>query len=295
VEVGCGKGDFLRRLVKAAGPRSRGFGFDPSYVGPKTALGGRLAFRDRFYDRSCADVPVDVVICRHVIEHVAEPTELLGAVREALGRWPHARVFFETPCVEWILRNRVVWDFFYEHCSLFTRDSLRTAFECSGFGVEAVGNVFHGQYLWLEAVPGDESCPSHVYAGSIPVLAADYAGAEQRLIDHWNSVVARLRSHGRVALWGAGAKGTTFANLVDPDCRHISCVVDLNPHKQGKFLPGTGHPIVAPAELPPSNISAAIVLNPNYSGEISHLLRQLASHVRVVDLMAGSLDHEAPY
>jgi len=46
-----------------------------------------------------------------------------------------------------------------------------------------------------------------------------------------------LRQHGKVALWGAGAKGATFANLLDPECSLLDCVVDINPNKQGRFIP----------------------------------------------------------
>src|SRR5207249_64095 len=40
VEVGCGKGHFLRKLVEYPSARNRGVGFDPSYTGPSTELNG---------------------------------------------------------------------------------------------------------------------------------------------------------------------------------------------------------------------------------------------------------------
>lgn len=50
-------------------------------------------------------------------------------------------------------------------------------------------------------------------------------------------------------------------NLVDPNGTLIDCVVDINPRKQGHHLPGTGHPIVAPAELPLRGIQRAVLMN----------------------------------
>ncbi|MBS7351129.1 MAG: class I SAM-dependent methyltransferase [Comamonas sp.] len=155
VEVGCGKGQFLRKLVTYPGANNIGYGFDPSYVGPTSDLGGKLQFCICYYDESCTDIATDVVVCRHVIEHVPEPVEILRSVRAALASSPKARVFFETPCVEWILRHRVIWDFFYEHCSLFTAQSLGLAFRRAGFVVERVEHIFGGQYLWLEARVAD--------------------------------------------------------------------------------------------------------------------------------------------
>ncbi len=285
VEVGCGKGHFLRKLVAASGSGNRGFGFDPSYVGPDTDLDGRLVFRRCFYDASCRDVPADVVVCRHVIEHVPDPNRLLRAVRSALANAPHARVFFETPCVEWVLRNRVVWDFFYEHCSLFSSASLRLAFERTGFTVERVTHVFGGQYLWLEARPSAATvpvCPSPG-ASATALLAHDFGIDEHRLRNAWMTRLADLKLQGKLALWGAGAKGVTFANLVDPDRVTLDCVVDVNPNKQNCFIPGTGHRIVAPDALSDRDVRNVILMNPNYRQENLQLLQAAGSDANLLD------------
>ena len=284
VEVGCGKGHFLRKLVLFPGADNRGFGFDPTYVGPQTDLAGRLLFRRCFYDASCSDVVADFVVCRHVIEHVPDPLLLLRAVRAALDHSPDARVFFETPCVEWILHHQVLWDFFYEHCSLFSQASLRLAFERCGFVVEQVQHVFGGQYLWLEARLSNESVPRPTaVAGAIPRLAHAYGAGEQLLRRTWLSRLDALKAGGKLALWGAGAKGVTFANLVDPDCSSLDCVVDINPNKQGCFIPGTGHAIVAPGALVQRDVRNIILMNPNYAHENRVLLAAAGCDANLID------------
>lgn len=283
VEVGCGKGQFLSKLVGYPGANNRGFGFDPSYVGPDTELDGRLVFRRCYYDDTCTDVAADVVVCRHVIEHVPEPMALLRSVRAALGHSPNARVFFETPCVEWILRNRVVWDFFYEHCSLFSASSLSAAFERSGFSVERVEHIFGGQYLWLEARVSDAALPILRCSTETVALARNYGADEKTLRKKWLDKLVELKARGKVALWGAGAKGATFANLVDPDCVLIDCVVDLNPNKQGRYIPGTGHPIVAPSDLHRRGVMNAVLMNPNYREENLQLLAEAGIELNLID------------
>lgn len=282
VEVGCGKGHFLRKLVSYPGANNIGYGFDPSYIGPLTDLDGQLNFRTCYYDQSCTDVAADVVVCRHVIEHVPAPLAILRSVRAALTSRPKARVFFETPCVEWILHNRVIWDFFYEHCSLFSAQSLRLVFQRTGFAVERVEYIFGGQYLWLEAhvAAVDETMPT---VNGTLALAMTYAADEQRLQDTWLARLYEIRKKGKVALWGAGAKGATFANLVDPQGILLDCVIDLNPNKQGRFIPGSGHPIVSPLELPSRGVHDAILMNPNYREENRQLLTKAIIEVNLID------------
>ena len=142
VEVGCGKGDFLRLLCR--GGRNRGLGFDPSYIGPQTDEQGAIRFLTEFYTGQRSDTPPDLVCCRHVIEHIPSPLEMLRGIRQALGENSSVVVYFETPNVEWIFENTAFWDFFYEHCSYFTPETLAWAFEMSGFSVIDVKSAFRG-------------------------------------------------------------------------------------------------------------------------------------------------------
>jgi hypothetical protein len=62
----------------------------------------------------------------------------------------------------------------------------------------------------------------------------------------------------------------------------IDCVIDVNPRKQGCFIPGTGHPIVAPADLRDRDIRTAVLMNPNYRGENESLLHGLGLEVTLI-------------
>jgi hypothetical protein len=194
-------------------------------------------------------------------------------------------VFFETPCVDWILEHEVVWDFFYEHCSLFTTRSLTTAFQQAGFHVTGCRHVFSGQYLWLEARPAAVAATTQPDAEATCRLARRFALEDSRRQTEWSDLLHAHRRRGPVALWGAGAKGVTFANLLDPNGTMIDCVVDVNPAKQGKFLAGTGHAIVSPDEFVRRRVQSAIVLNPNYGDEIRRWLAQASPTTTFIDLM----------
>lgn len=276
VEIGCGKGAFLRLLCR--GGQNRGLGYDPSYVGPEVMEGGALRFAKSFYDERNDSPPADLVVCRHVLEHVPDPMGTLAAIRRALGEDSHAGVFFEVPDIAWIFEQCAFWDFFYEHCSYFAPETLTWAFERAGFEVAAVRQSFSGQYLWLEGRTVSRR------TGTAPAPAKPVE-LERRLRTFLTAIqartsacLARIREYhaaGGCAVWGAAAKGTTLLNLLDPQAEHVRYVVDLNPAKQGGYIPGTGHPIVAPAHLGDSPVAGILLMNPNYREENLQLLERL--------------------
>jgi SAM-dependent methyltransferase len=269
LDIGCGQGDFLRRLVEL-GKQCAGVGYDPSYTGATVDTFRGLRFERRFFDASC-DERADLIVCRHVIEHVVDPLALLRAVRQSLS--PGGRVFFELRSAAWVLEHQATWDFYYEQCSYFTPRALRLAFERAGMDVVAIQPVFGDQYLLIEAAYPDDD---------VAAAASRFGEIERQRIEQWRHELDQL---GRVALWGAAAKGATFANMVDPDGTRIDCVVDINPNKQGGFLPGAGHAIVSPEALRDRDVAAVVITNPNYHDEIVSRLREVGVLLPVVDLM----------
>jgi len=86
----------------------------------------------------------------------------------------------------------------------------------------------------------------------------------------------------KVAIWGAGAKGATYLNMVDPNSELIEFAVDITPEKQGKFIPGTGHEIKPPEAL--EDIDVVLLMNPNYREENQMLLDEAGIKTRIVDV-----------
>lgn len=283
VEVGCGRGYFLQRLC--ARGESHGVGFDPSYKGADVSADGRVKFVRKFYGPSHADVRPDAVVCRHVIEHISDPLALVRDVRATLGSGSHALVAFETPTIEWILDGLVIQDLFYEHCSYFSPTTLAYAFRRSGFRTLTVDQVFGDQYIWLEAVPDEAPQPNlepdRASAGAAVARAARYASEEGARLGRLRTRLEKLHARGPVAVWGGGAKGVTFLNLLDPAAELVDCVVDINPRKQGMFVPCTGHPIVGVEDLGKRKIAEVVVMNANYKDEIEASIGAAGSDARV--------------
>jgi 2-polyprenyl-3-methyl-5-hydroxy-6-metoxy-1,4-benzoquinol methylase len=148
VEIGCGSGDFLR-LLCAAG--NDGEGYDPSQPTGRHAAGPgsfEIIGRNFTVEDACG---ADFVCCRHVLEHLPEPIDLLRGLRESIAAGGGGVVFFEVPNALFILDRLSIWDITYEHVSYFTPSSLTRAFHDAGFTVRYADSGFEDQYLWVEA------------------------------------------------------------------------------------------------------------------------------------------------
>jgi SAM-dependent methyltransferase len=281
IEVGCGKGEFLRRLVGYAGSRVTGYGFDPSYMGPRETLDGRLVIEQMMFGPEVKHLRADALLCRHVIEHIADPRGFLRTIVAAVEDMPDVRFFFETPSIDWILEQSAFWDIFYEHCNYWSARSMQTLYRNSGLAVDGVRTIWRDQFLWVEGHTGaSRNVAEAPVASSLRSRLAAFAADEARRRTHLLEEIATMP--GRVALWGAAAKGVTMANLVDPERKLIAALVDINPTKQGRFIAGSGHRIVPPAEAAALQLERIYVMNPNYLRECTAMLKELGSSAELV-------------
>jgi SAM-dependent methyltransferase len=272
LEVGCGQGGFLERLAHRAGGRLGGaIGFDPAYRGVTAAHGAAVRIEAKLFDRAAAESigrDIDVVATRHVIEHVPDPIGFLMAIAVALPEGETVALVVETPCVDWIFENEVLQDFFYEHCNYFTVETLGFALKRAGFADVSIEHVFDGQYLLATARSGGGDDPGHpVDASASAQRCADFARTSSTQGNVWRKRIAETGCP--VALWGAGAKGVTFAGAIDPERALISCLIDVNPRKQNCFAAATAHPILSPEQAADAGVRTVIIMNPNYRGEIA--------------------------
>ena len=160
-------------------------------------------------------------------------------------------------------------DLFYEHCSIFTADALGYAMEKSGFGAVDVRHVFGGQYLWATGEAG-----AVVDSPRLPDTDfAQLGAAGPKFTEKWSEAVRSARQSGRVAIWGAGAKGVTFALLTDPEAQMLDYAIDVNPSKQGLHLAGSGLQVVSPSAAAERKPDTVFVMNPIYLDEIRSIMR----------------------
>jgi hypothetical protein len=255
LEIGCGKGEVLTALC------SRG----------DVSASADVEFFAEYFSAKHAGIEPDFLCCRHVLEHMADPVGFLTELRQSLGGRSGLPVYFEVPNGELTLTGDAVWDIIYEHPSYFSRHSLERTFAAAGYTVSRIGRAFSDRFLGVEAT---------VAAAVAPVPRADgwelisearaFADRYQARIAGWEARLAEVATQGRAAvLWGAGSKGVSFLHAVaGARLDVVPAVVDINIHKQGKFMPGTGQEIVAPDDLAAIDPAVVIVMNSAYAGEI---------------------------
>ncbi|WP_051249042.1 class I SAM-dependent methyltransferase [Inquilinus limosus] len=288
VEIGCGRGEFLRVLCERG--LREGIGFDPSRSGKQDSAGdAAITIIGDVFTPSLAP-HADIVCSRHVLEHLPRPVDLLRAIRDAYASRPARVVFIEVPNGGFMLDELGVWDPLYEHASYFTLSSFSRALRLAGLGSRSVDTAFGNQFLVAEATfpaseedqPAPPSPDTHSFSG--------FGDRFTATVEAWRNWLDLARWEGRrLALWGGGAKGVTFLNVLDRSGeRAIDQVVDINPLKAGAFTAGTGHPIVPPAALRDRPPDMVLVMNPEYEAEIRQTLDGLGLDVELT-VVSGRL------
>jgi hypothetical protein len=255
IEVGCGKGFFLEMLL------DKGFdvtGFDPTYEGnnPKVL---------KHYFEPGVGIRAKGLILRHVLEHIRDPFSFLCQLKEANGG--SGKIYIEVPCFDWICDHRAWFDVFYEHVNYFRQSDFHRMF---GSVIES-GHVFGGQYLFVVA--------------ELATLREPKIGPLESVNFPHNFALGLTESR-RTAIWGGASKGVIFSLLKARSGQPINTVIDINPAKQGKYLPSTGLLVQSPSEalatLPKG--STIYVMNSNYLEEIKEMSNNAYEYI--------AIDHE---
>ncbi len=286
VEIGCGKGEFLDRLCRAAG--ATGVGIDPAYRADPGRTSGvtGLQFLPERFGPAHYGLPADLVVCRHTLEHIAPVGDFVGTIRRMIGAREDVWVVFETPDFARVLEEGAFWDIYYEHCSYFSTGSLARLFRATKFDVVDLELDFNDQYIILNARPSSAltrpTLPLEMDEHRLFAAIDAFPKVVGATIEKWKRVVLGAHAAGkRPVIWGSGSKGVSFLTTMGIK-DEIACVVDINPYRQGKFMPGSGHEIVAPAELKKYKPEAVIVMNPAYVREIGADLEMMGVKAEVI-------------
>lgn len=238
VEIGHGDGSFLASLAR--GRRSGRFiGFDPHGAMKRDEP---VILRPEIFDpqRHLKELQPDLIITRHVLEHLIDPLGFLqqiSFISGCLGMAPLA--YFEVPCIDRVLATGRTVDFYYEHSSQFTTRSFTRMLAGCAADVIDIGHGYDGEVVYGFLRLGQD--PDQIrYADEARLF---YAGSRDAT-DTIRAQLSELYNAGkRVAVWGGTGKSAAFMQHYGMDEARFPIVVDDDINKADTFVPGTGQRI----------------------------------------------------
>ncbi|MCB9539350.1 MAG: methyltransferase domain-containing protein [Myxococcales bacterium] len=236
VEIGYGDGHFLAALA-AARPGGRYVGFDPHGA---QAADDALELRAALFEPAShlPELRPDLIVARHVLEHLESPLALLQRVEAAaVAHDLRPLGLLEVPCVDRLWATGRTVDLFYEHVSHFTTASFGRMLARSGAEVMAVEHGYDGEVVFGLARFGVSSQQRDHAAEAAAWRAAAAAALP--------TIRAQLDELAGAVVWGGTGKAAAFLNRYGLDAARFPLVVDSDPAKVGTFVPGTGQRIAS--------------------------------------------------
>lgn len=295
VEVGCGSGDFAAELLDAGVGSITGV--DPHFTPDRVRreLAGRLTAVPERFTAAHVEPHTAALVCRHTLEHVPEPAGLGAELVAGMHRGDAPALLSEVPDLDRILVEGAFWSLRYEHCSYFTPATLRTFLLGLGLADPAVRSTYADRYIVAEARLGSGgvapvALPAQE-AGRLDAACRQFAECVRGQVGRWRGWLDDHAAAGDpVVVWGGGAKGLTFLNVVvgpgsvNGNGSPVRAVVDINPGLQGRYTGGLGLPICGPDDLVGAPPRSVLLANPVHLNEVRAMLdaRGLAS----TDLLA---------
>lgn len=277
IEVACNDGSLLEHFVHAG---CKAFGIDPAQGPVKVAHDKGLFVVPEALTTRLAQAlreehgPAGLVIANNSMAHVGDLSDVLTGVRTLMDNASIA--VFEMQYLPDLLAGNMYDQVYHEHRFFYSVRSLRHAAQLRGLymvDVELIELQGGGMRAYFSADPS--MIPSSTVMELIATerwLQDGYRGfqgqvdrTKQHLLSLLNAELAAGRT---LAGYGAAAKATTIMNFCDIGPEYLEYVVDTTPYKQGRFVPGTGVPIVPPEHATRAPTNTLLLLAANYLGTV---------------------------
>ena len=250
----------------------------------------RTAFfgRELAEDLAASGVRADLLVGNNVLAHVPALNDFVAGLKLLLGE--EGLATFEFPHLLRLMDERQFDTIYHEHFSYFSFTTVRRVFARHGLVLADVEELpTHGGSLRIHARHAEEEpqetpavaelLEREEHAGLLDPATYDaFARGVHEVKRELLKLLIRVREEGKtIAGYGAPAKGNTLLCYcgVSPDL--LPYTVDLSPHKQGLFLPGTRIPIYPPDHLRETKPDYVLILPWNLKDEIMAQMADVAS------------------
>lgn len=293
VEVASNDGYLLQYVASAGIPC---FGVEPTHSTAQAAREKGITVFEEFFGAAYAhelkstEGPVDLLIANNVLAHVPDINDFVTGVATLLK--DDGVASFEFPHLLNMVRENQFDTAYHEHFSYLSLAAVRRIFQHNGLRVYDVERLStHGGSLRVWAQRSDvyqRPCSDEYLAIAEQEAEAGietqvfYTQAQERALQVKYQLLKFLldaRTAGKkVIAYGAAAKGNTLFNFSGVKSDLVDAVIDLNPNKQNKFMPGSHIPIRGLSYLLENKPDYVLVLPWNLFDEVRTQLRGQMHH-----------------
>jgi SAM-dependent methyltransferase len=261
LEVGCGDGHLLN-ILSQTGVDS--FGLETASkainIGRQQGLRIQSGYMETGFQAEGG--PFDGFICLHVLEHVPDPNIFMQGVYDNCTT--NAVGLIEVPSLEMILEAERFYDFFLDHLSYFSQQTLQFLLEKNGWHVLDIERNWQDREHLVAIV---QKRPSN----NLKSIELSLEELKKELTQFLQTASSKDQ---RVAIWGASCHSfTLLSQLSQMETQKLAYIVDSSSAKQGRFSPVSHLPIVSPMTLNEDPVDIIIICAPRYSDEIRHQLQ----------------------
>jgi SAM-dependent methyltransferase len=283
VEVGSNDGYLLQYFVQKG---ISVLGVDPAANVAKAAEARGVRTQVSFFDtdvarRLAADgEQADLIVGNNVLAQVADLNDFVEGIRVLLK--PTGIATFEFPHILQTLEGNQFDQFYHEHFSYFSALTIKKIFSAHGLHLFDVERLWtHGGSLRIFVCHTGSQAVTKSSVGELIAAERDfgldrletYDAFAEKVMETKRKLLGFLidarRAGKSIAGYGAPGKGNTLLNYCGIRTDFLDYTVDRNPHKQGKFLPGTHIPIHPPERLAETKPDYVLVLPWNLKEEIA--------------------------
>ena len=234
------------------------------------------------------DKQADLITANNVLAHVPDINDFVAGFTVLLK--PTGVATFEFPHLMQLMALNQFDTIYHEHFSYLSLTAVQRIFAANGLTVfDVEEHPTHGGSLRVFAQRTDTGKQPISDRVAKMLRAEDAIGIQtekyylafqvraEKVKDDFVNFLADAKRQGKtVAAYGAAAKGNTLINFAELGSDLIQYVVDKNPAKQGKFMPGSRIPIVSPEALHSQRPDYLVILPWNIADEVTQQNAALA-------------------
>lgn len=282
IEVASNDGYLLKNFVEMGVPC---LGIEPTASTAQAAEQLGISVRREFFDEALAKKlaaegkQADLIAANNVYAHVPDINDFTRGLKKALQ--PGGTITLEFPHLMRLIEHTQFDTVYHEHFSYLSLYTVRRIFQTAGLRIWDVEELpTHGGSL---RIYGCHKVDSRRTTDAVEALLQREAEAGLQTLSPYTSFQARAnkvkddlldflirqkRARKKVVAYGAAAKGNTLLNYagVKPDLLPFVC--DAAGAKQGKYMPGSHIPIMAPQAIQQEQPDFVLILPWNIADEV---------------------------